>query len=65
MPIYPSIVKALTLGGSELAVDGVLLIGGEHGDYPWNEKSNSFTHANILWTDLWRLCQQWSFRARF
>jgi len=37
VPIYPSIVKALTLGGSELAVDGVLLIG-EHGDYAWNEK---------------------------
>jgi hypothetical protein len=37
VPIYPSIVKALTLGGNELAVDGVLLIG-EHGDYAWNEK---------------------------
>jgi hypothetical protein len=37
VPIYPSIVKALTLGGRELAVDGVLLIG-EHGDYAWNEK---------------------------
>jgi len=37
VPIYGSIVQALTLGGKELAVDGVLLIG-EHGDYPWNEK---------------------------
>ncbi len=37
VPIYPSIVKALTLGGEKLAVDGVLLIG-EHGDYAWNEK---------------------------
>jgi hypothetical protein len=37
VPIYPSIVKALTLGGDTLAVDGVLLIG-EHGDYAWNEK---------------------------
>ncbi|MSS72495.1 MAG: hypothetical protein EXS64_13530 [Candidatus Latescibacteria bacterium] len=37
VPIHPSIVKALTLGGKELAVDGVLLIG-EHGDYAWNEK---------------------------
>lgn len=35
--IYPSIPAALTLGGKELAVDGVLLIG-EHGDYAWNEK---------------------------
>lgn len=37
LPIYPSIAKALTLGGDRLAVDGVLLIG-EHGDYAWNEK---------------------------
>ncbi|MSO22280.1 MAG: hypothetical protein EXQ58_03305 [Acidobacteria bacterium] len=37
MKIYPNIAKALTLGGSELAVDGVLLIG-EHGNYPTNEK---------------------------
>ncbi len=37
VPIYPSIVKALTQGGKELAVDGVLLIG-EHGDYAWNER---------------------------
>ena len=36
VPIFPSIRKALTLGESELAVDGVLLIG-EHGDYPHNE----------------------------
>ena len=37
MKIYPTIAEALSLGGSRLAVDGVLLIG-EHGDYPFNEK---------------------------
>ena len=37
MKLYPSIAEALTLGGSKLAVDGVLLIG-EHGDFPNNEK---------------------------
>ena len=37
MKIYPTVADALTLGGSELAVDGVLLIG-EHGSYPTNEK---------------------------
>ena len=37
VPIYNSIPSALCLGGNELAVDGVLLIG-EHGDYAWNEK---------------------------
>ncbi|MBT6153866.1 MAG: hypothetical protein HOL01_16850 [Planctomycetaceae bacterium] len=34
---YPTIAEALTLGGNKLAVDGVLLIG-EHGDFPNNEK---------------------------
>ena len=37
MKIYPTIADALTLGGSQLAVDGVLLIG-EHGRYPANAK---------------------------
>jgi hypothetical protein len=37
IPIYPTIWETLTLGGDQLAVDGVLLIG-EHGQYPWNEK---------------------------
>ncbi len=34
--VYPTIPEALRLGGSSLAVDGVLLIG-EHGDYPRND----------------------------
>ena len=33
IPVYESIRAAMTLGGDELAVDAVLLIG-EHGDYP-------------------------------
>ena len=37
IPVYNSIMAALCLGGNNLAVDGVLLIG-EHGDYAWNEK---------------------------
>ncbi len=38
VPIYPTIWETLTTGGGDrLNVDGVLLIG-EHGDYPWNEK---------------------------
>src|SRR3954462_6945729 len=35
--VYPPIAEALRRGGSRLAVDGVLIIG-EHGDYPRNEK---------------------------
>ena len=37
IPIYQSISAALCLGGSALAVDGVLSIG-EHGSYAYNEK---------------------------
>ena len=35
--VYPTISEALRCGGDKLAVDAVLLIG-EHGDYPRNEK---------------------------
>jgi hypothetical protein len=35
--VYPTIAAALCLGGDKLAVDAVLIIG-EHGDYPRNEK---------------------------
>jgi hypothetical protein len=37
VPIFRTVADALTLGGNSLAVDGVLLIG-EHGDYPTNDK---------------------------
>src|SRR4029077_10847509 len=36
-PIHDSIEDALTLGGKDLAVDGVAIVG-EHGDYPLNAK---------------------------
>jgi len=36
-PIYSTITEALCCGGKELAVDAVLIIG-EHGNYPRNEK---------------------------
>lgn len=35
--VYPTIPEALRCGGSNLAVDAVLVIG-EHGDYPRNDK---------------------------
>ena len=35
--VHPTIAEALRCGGKELAVDGVLIIG-EHGNYPRNEK---------------------------
>jgi hypothetical protein len=40
IPLFPSIADALTLGTGKLAVDGVVIIG-EHGDYPENEKGQT------------------------
>ena len=40
LTIYPTIAECLTLGGDDLAVDGVLLIA-EHGDYPVNDKGQT------------------------
>ncbi|MDA1313375.1 MAG: hypothetical protein O2968_08580 [Acidobacteria bacterium] len=40
VPIFRTIHEALTLGGDDLAVDGVLLIG-EHGNYPMNDKAQT------------------------
>ncbi len=37
VPIFKTVREALTLGGDKLAVDGVVLVG-EHGTYPTNEK---------------------------
>jgi len=37
VPIYRTVYEALTCGQDKLAVDGVILIG-EHGDYPFNDK---------------------------
>ena len=56
VPIFPTIAEALTLGTGRLAVDGVLLIG-EHGDYPTNEKGQKLYPRFQLFleiTDLFR-----------
>ena len=40
VPIFRTVQEALSLGGERLAVDGVLLIG-EHGAYPMNDKEQT------------------------
>jgi hypothetical protein len=40
VPIYPTVAEALTLGGSKLAVDAVVVVA-EHGDYPKNERGQT------------------------
>jgi len=39
IPIFKSVGEAVTLGGDELAVDGVVIVG-EHGDYPTDQKGH-------------------------
>ena len=39
IPVFRTVAEALTLGGEELAVDGVVIVG-EHGDYPTDLKGH-------------------------
>jgi hypothetical protein len=51
IPLYKTPAEALTLGGDELAVDAVLLIG-EHGDYPLNEKGQRLYPRRRLFEEI-------------
>jgi hypothetical protein len=46
-----SIAEALCLGGSEVAVDGILAIG-EHGDYPANDKGQKLYPRRHFWEQI-------------
>lgn len=52
--IYPDVRGALTLGGAGLAVDGVVLIG-EHGNYPENEKGQKLYPRHRLFQEIVRV----------
>ena len=49
--MFKTPAEALTLGGKELAADGVLLIG-EHGDYPTNEKGQKLYPRRRLFEEI-------------
>lgn len=54
IPLFDTPAGALTLGGNELAVDGVLLIG-EHGDFPINEKGQKLYPRRRLFEEIVRV----------
>jgi hypothetical protein len=54
IPLYDRPAAALRCGGEDLAVDGVLLIG-EHGDYPYNEKGQHLYPRRRLFEEIIRV----------
>ncbi|MFO1500252.1 MAG: hypothetical protein U1G07_18000 [Verrucomicrobiota bacterium] len=48
--LYPSVQEAITRGTSRLAVDGVVIIG-EHGKYPRNEKGQTLYPRHRFFTE--------------
>jgi hypothetical protein len=51
IPLYGTVAEALTLGGTQLAVDGVLLVG-EHGSYPSNAKGQQLYPRRRLFEEV-------------
>ncbi len=51
IPLFDSPTEALTRGGPKLDVDGVLLIG-EHGDYPINDKGQQLYPRRRLFAEI-------------
>jgi len=57
IPMFKTPAEALTLGGTELAADGVLLIG-EHGDYPTNERGQKLYPRRTLFEEIVKAFRQ-------
>ena len=57
VPIFPSIREALGRGGPGLAVDGVVIIG-EHGEYPVNERGQRLYPRHTWFKEVVRVFEQ-------
>lgn len=55
--LCPTIADALTLGGQELAVDGVLLVA-EHGKYPENDKGQTLYPRRRFFEETVAVCER-------
>ena len=55
--LYPTITNALTLGGDELAVDGVFLIA-EHGNYPESNTGQIIYPKRRMFGEIVRVCER-------
>ncbi len=56
-PVFKSVAEALTLGGKELAVDGVVIVG-EHGDYATDLKGHWLLPRWWLYNQVIRVFEQ-------
>jgi hypothetical protein len=57
IPIFKTVGEAVTLGGKELAVDGVVIVG-EHGDYPTDLKGHWLLPRWWLYSQVIRVFEQ-------
>jgi hypothetical protein len=57
IPIFKTVGEAVTLGGKELAVDGVVIVG-EHGDYPTDLKGHWLLPRWWLYNQVIRVFEQ-------
>ena len=57
VPLYGSIREALCCGGKSLAVDGVVIIG-EHGNYPRNEKGQTLYPRHAWFKEVVRVFEE-------
>ncbi|WP_375582225.1 hypothetical protein [Cyclobacterium xiamenense] len=57
IPLFRKVADALTLGGKELAVDGVVIVG-EHGDYPKDLKGHWLLPRWLLYSQVIQVFEQ-------
>jgi hypothetical protein len=57
IPVFKSVTEAVTLGGKELAVDGVVIVA-EHGDYPRDLKGHWMLPRWLIYQQVVRVFEQ-------